>query len=369
MVNYIEFIQPVFDALKELDDTTHNQEVIQLVMKKQGISESDLVLASSGGESDLRKRIGYACTCLKENGYVTYPSWGFWSLTDKGRTARQIDPEELEKNYERIRSSRRALRQQERLGALSVGPVRILTKEQLFQPVVDALHALDGSGDKRAIAEQIIVSEQLIDPSLLEEDFLNNSGRISQLYRNIASAQTALKKAALISNRGSTWFLNPMVTPGYTVDPHFIRRSEERDKASRRLAREKERKDLINTAKEVLREEIQAEASTIDGEAQSGSHSVSASFPLYLEVFLKHRRANPSPNSYTSSLFSAGPARIAQKVGEEALEVIAALHETRERQVSEIADLFFHTLVLLVELNIPLEEVLAELQRRHEKRN
>ena len=94
-----------------------------------------------------------------------------------------------------------------------------------------------------------------------------------------------------------------------------------------------------------------------------------ANFLAELETTLRQRRIRRPEGSYSAQLFAAGPARIAQKVGEEALEVIiAALHETRERQISEVADLLVHTLILLVELNIPLEEVLAELQRRHEAR-
>ena len=93
------------------------------------------------------------------------------------------------------------------------------------------------------------------------------------------------------------------------------------------------------------------------------------SFLLTLQEILIDRCIRRPEGSYTAELFAAGPARIAQKVGEEALEVvIAAIHETRERQISEVADLLVHTLILLVELNIPLEEVLAELQRRHEAR-
>lgn len=92
-------------------------------------------------------------------------------------------------------------------------------------------------------------------------------------------------------------------------------------------------------------------------------------FLLTLEQILIDRRLHSPAGSYSAQLFAAGPTRIAQKVGEEALEVIiAALHETRERQISEVADLLVHTLILLVELNIPLEEVLAELQHRHEAR-
>ena len=86
----------------------------------------------------------------------------------------------------------------------------------------------------------------------------------------------------------------------------------------------------------------------------------------YLETVIQERRANPSPESYTASLFAAGENRIAQKLGEEAIEVIvAALGQDRSAQVDEFADLFYHALVLMARLDISLADVCAELERRH----
>lgn len=87
-----------------------------------------------------------------------------------------------------------------------------------------------------------------------------------------------------------------------------------------------------------------------------------------LQRIIQERKANPKPDSYTNSLFDAGVNRIAQKVGEEATEVIvASLGQDRQSQVNEVSDLLYHTLVLLAELDIPLEEVYAELERRHKR--
>ena len=89
----------------------------------------------------------------------------------------------------------------------------------------------------------------------------------------------------------------------------------------------------------------------------------------HLEAVIRDRRRNPRPDSYTAALFTAGTGKIAQKVGEEATEVIvAALGESREEQVNELADLFYHTLVLMAQLDISLGEVCAELERRHRPR-
>jgi phosphoribosyl-ATP pyrophosphohydrolase/phosphoribosyl-AMP cyclohydrolase len=81
---------------------------------------------------------------------------------------------------------------------------------------------------------------------------------------------------------------------------------------------------------------------------------------------IQSRRAAPREGSYVSGLLASGGPRIAQKVGEEAAEVVvAALSEGSERLVAEVADLWFHTLVLLGARGLSARHVLAELQRRH----
>ena len=77
------------------------------------------------------------------------------------------------------------------------------------------------------------------------------------------------------------------------------------------------------------------------------------------------RKTNPKPGSYTNSLFDSGLPRIAQKVGEEATEVVvAALSQEDARLVDEIADLAYHVLVLMAEKGITPEDVAGELERR-----
>jgi phosphoribosyl-ATP pyrophosphohydrolase len=77
------------------------------------------------------------------------------------------------------------------------------------------------------------------------------------------------------------------------------------------------------------------------------------------------RKANPHPGSYTAGLLDAGEDEILKKVGEEAMEVIlAAKGQGDERVVSEVADLFYHLLVLLASRDLTLSDVEAELVRR-----
>ena len=91
-------------------------------------------------------------------------------------------------------------------------------------------------------------------------------------------------------------------------------------------------------------------------------------FLAALERLIIERQQFPerAPSSYTVLLFKKGIAKIAQKVGEEAVEtVIDAVGGSRETLPSEVADLLYHLLVLLVALGVPMVEVIEVLQERH----
>ncbi len=84
-----------------------------------------------------------------------------------------------------------------------------------------------------------------------------------------------------------------------------------------------------------------------------------------LEQVISERRSNPADNSYTSSLFAAGINKIAQKVGEEAVElVIESKDDNKEKFLNEAADLLFHYLVLLQEKGFKLADVTSVLAAR-----
>lgn len=87
-----------------------------------------------------------------------------------------------------------------------------------------------------------------------------------------------------------------------------------------------------------------------------------------LRAIIKDRKNNPSDQSYTASLFAKGINKIAQKVGEEAVEiVIEAKDENKELFLGEAADLLFHYLVLLEAKGYELDEVMEVLIQRHKK--
>lgn len=87
-----------------------------------------------------------------------------------------------------------------------------------------------------------------------------------------------------------------------------------------------------------------------------------------LETTIRNRAGATAADSYTKQLLDAGMPRIAKKFGEEAIEaIIAAMENRREAIIGESADVLYHLLVLLHAADIPLSEVLGELQKRTER--
>jgi phosphoribosyl-ATP pyrophosphohydrolase/phosphoribosyl-AMP cyclohydrolase len=101
----------------------------------------------------------------------------------------------------------------------------------------------------------------------------------------------------------------------------------------------------------------------------SGGHAGPAVLEV-LERVLESRKVEPPVGSYVASLFQKGEGHICRKIGEEAIEVVTAAlgGEGDQRLVSEVADLWFHSMVLLAQRGIPLRRVFAELDGRRGER-
>ena len=88
-----------------------------------------------------------------------------------------------------------------------------------------------------------------------------------------------------------------------------------------------------------------------------------------LQGIIQSRKENPDEQSYTASLFQKGTKKIAQKVGEEATEVVLeAMDNQKELLIEESSDLLYHFLVLLADQGLKLEDVEAKLMERHLKK-
>lgn len=104
------------------------------------------------------------------------------------------------------------------------------------------------------------------------------------------------------------------------------------------------------------------------GEDAHSRRIAAIQFIAKLEEVIQARKANPTEASYTNFLFDKGINKIAQKVGEEAVEtVIDAVAGKHDTMKGEAADLLYHLLVLLAATGMELADVVAVLQERHKK--
>ncbi|MEM8523844.1 MAG: bifunctional phosphoribosyl-AMP cyclohydrolase/phosphoribosyl-ATP diphosphatase HisIE [Bacteroidota bacterium] len=132
--------------------------------------------------------------------------------------------------------------------------------------------------------------------------------------------------------------------------------------------------ELIDISMDCDQDALLVKANPIGPTCHTGSDTCfdedneNSHFLWHLERVIQERKANPSVDSYTSRLFKKGINKIAQKVGEEAVEiVIEAKDDNRDLFLNEAADLFYHYLVLLAAKGESLDDVVKVLKERHSK--
>lgn len=133
--------------------------------------------------------------------------------------------------------------------------------------------------------------------------------------------------------------------------------------------------DVVNIAIDCDQDTILIQANPAGPTCHTGadtcfneSNRDNAAWLDHLKHIIRSRKNASSDTSYTASLFQQGTHKIAQKVGEEAVElVIEALMKNDDLFKGEAADLLFHLLVLLEDRGIGLEEIVKTLQARHQK--
>lgn len=129
---------------------------------------------------------------------------------------------------------------------------------------------------------------------------------------------------------------------------------------------------IVSTHIDCDQDTILIKADPVGPTCHTGSRSCfntefNQNFLLQLERIVQHRIDFPSDESYVNRLRSRGINKIAQKVGEEAVEtVIAALTETEKDFINETSDLMFHLIVLLKEKGLSLETIAKNLEGRHQ---
>lgn len=133
--------------------------------------------------------------------------------------------------------------------------------------------------------------------------------------------------------------------------------------------------DVVNVAIDCDQDTILIQANPAGPTCHTGSETCfnesnkdNAAWLDHLKHIIRSRKNASVDSSYTASLFQKGTHKIAQKVGEEAVElVIEALMKNDDLFKGEAADLIFHLLVLLEDRGIGLEEIVKTLQARHQK--
>lgn len=130
--------------------------------------------------------------------------------------------------------------------------------------------------------------------------------------------------------------------------------------------------NLVSIAKDCDDDTILAKVNPVGPVCHTGADTCfeetnqTDNFLLHLESVIQDRRDNPSGKSYTTSLFKKGINKVAQKVGEEAVElVIEAKDDDKDLFMGEAADLMYHYLVLLAAKDYTLTEVIDVLKSRH----
>jgi len=125
----------------------------------------------------------------------------------------------------------------------------------------------------------------------------------------------------------------------------------------------------IDCDKDTLLIKVKADGPTCHtGSRSCFNTDYNQNFILQLEQIIAGRYENPQEGSYVNKLHRKGLNKIAQKVGEEAVEtVIAALAETEADLINESSDLIFHLLVLLKEKGLNLEKIAKNLESRHKE--
>jgi phosphoribosyl-AMP cyclohydrolase / phosphoribosyl-ATP pyrophosphohydrolase len=180
-----------------------------------------------------------------------------------------------------------------------------------------------------------------------------DSGAVLMLgYMNAAALRATLERARVVFfSRSKNRLWEKGETSGHTLDLLAVRTDCDRDTL---LVSARARGPVCHLG-----------TTSCFGDAPATQASQLAFLSL-LETVVERRMTERPDGSYTANLVKQGLRRIAQKVGEEGLELaLAGASETDDRVVAEAADLIFHMIVLLKQRNLSLANVVAELDARH----
>ena len=240
-----EFYNPTFQALHNLGGSGTNQEINAEVVRIMNLTDEQLKVLTNPGKRNLilvTERIGWARTNLKKYGLFENPRRRFWALTEKGRNTRQVNPVDVQRAVQQMQKEQReqkARTQKESVSPFSVEATvtfdgdeetemirdTIPTQKELYNPTLDALHNLGGSGTNQEIDDEVVRIMNLTDEQL---KVLTNPGKRDRtlVIDRMSWVRTTLKKYGLFENpRRKFWALTEEGRNTRQVDPDHVRRT------------------------------------------------------------------------------------------------------------------------------------------------
>ena len=240
-----DFYNPVLQAVRNLGGSASRKEILDEVVKSFGLSDEQLetlLLEEDGRDSPMQYRVGFAQTHLKRAGFLENPSLGVWTLTDKGISAKEVDPDEIAPRRQR-HSGDVTLDEPDLLSQNKEQPSQELpsvpTVDRLLNPTLSVMHSLGGSATYQEINEGIADLLKLSDNqlSMLHNPDINTKTEFS--YRS-TFARSCLRKYGLLSySTGKLWELTEKGSAVQRVNPYAVILHAQRVMWEEKLERER----------------------------------------------------------------------------------------------------------------------------------
>ena len=311
-----EFYNPTFQALHNLGGSGTTQEINAEVVRIMNLTDEQLKVLTNPGKRNLilvTERIGWARTNLKKYGLFENPRLGFWALTEKGRSTRQVNPVDVQRAVQQMQKEQRE--QRARTQKESVSPFSgevtaifdgdeetemirdtIPTINELYNPTLQALHNLGGSGTNQEIYDEVARIMNLTDEHL---KVLTNQGKRNRtlVTERIGWARTGLKKYGLFENpRLGFWALTEEGRNTRQVEPSDVRRTvtqmakeqkQQQEESDSLSAAEAGMDDLIWQGEVLAAEDVVASLSGWRDELSDILHEMSATAfeRFFLRIF------------------------------------------------------------------------------------
>lgn len=223
-----DFYNPVLQAVRNLGGSATRKEILDEVVKSFGLTDEQLetlLLQEDGRDSPLQYRVGFAQTHLKRAGFLENPSLGVWRLTEKGRSATEVDPDVIKPRRER-RSDEATAHEPDEMSKNTEQPSQDLltvpTVDSLLNPTLSVLHSLGGSATYEEINDGIADLLNLSDDQLrvLHNPEINSKTEFS--YRS-TFARSCLRKYGLLNySSGKVWELTQKGAAVRRVNPFAV---------------------------------------------------------------------------------------------------------------------------------------------------